>query len=414
MARAKGVRRFAAMLIGLAAALVLIEFGLRQFAPQGVVTDWVRYEAVPDAPGVGYRMRPNQWVPGRLGGPINALGLRGAAWPSGPRTLVLGDSFVFGAGVELPATFVERLNDTLDDRNVVNGGTPGYGTWREMAWLETYGDELDLDAVVLCVFEGNDFQDNLETRAPEVVGGVLFGPDAAQASAGRAWLNRLHIWRLLSRRVHKSQTSQGTKPSAAPAALQDLAAVPGLASSDASNGPASAASSAAVKRSEAVLDQFARLQAPRLAVYVPSDLQDQALARRIALCFDMTSLALEGITEWCVQRQVELRVVLIPDVLAVDAAQRERALVQNDDVELRTALAGGLDLYRPRRALAEWTAAQKLPFLDLTEPFRAATQSLLAADPRAEGLYLFGDSHWNAAGHQLAAERIAEWLRSVR
>ena len=39
MARAKGVRRFAAMLIGLAAALVLIEFGLRQFAPQGVVTD---------------------------------------------------------------------------------------------------------------------------------------------------------------------------------------------------------------------------------------------------------------------------------------------------------------------------------------------------------------------------------------
>ena len=402
MTLAKGIRRLGALLIGLVVALGLLEFGLRQFAPQGVVTDWVRYDAVPNAPGVGYRMRPNQWVPGRLGGPINALGLRGVAWPSGPRTLVLGDSFVFGAGVELSDTFVARLDAELDDRNMVNGGTPGYGTWREMAWLETYGDDLDLNAVVLCVFEGNDFQDNLETRAPEVVGGVLFGPDAAQASAGRAWLNRSHLWRLLSRRVHQPAASATARPGLPAGTDQGLSE------------NSSSVASAAAARSEAVLDQFARLQAPRLAVYVPPDLKDQALARRIALCFDMTSLALEGITEWCLQRNVELRVVLIPDVLAVDPAQRERALAQNDDPELRTALVGGIDLDRPRRALAEWTAAKGLDFLDLTERFREATEALLATNPRAEGLYLFGDSHWNQAGHELAATLIAEWLRGAR
>lgn len=371
--------------LGLALALGAAELGLRTFAPQGVVTDWVRYEAAPDP--VGYRMRPNQWIPGRLGGPINAHGLRGGAWTGdGPRTLVLGDSFVFGAGVPLADTFVARLDAGGDDE-VVNGGTPGYGTWRQMAWLERYGAELELDAVLLCVFEGNDFQDNLETRAPELAGGVLFGPAGAdeEVRAWRGWLSRSHVYRALTRRVMGAGASDASTPSVAAGG----------------DGPGF----------DAVLDQFARAQAPRLAVYTPDGLEDSALTRRIELCYAMTSLALDGVATWCAENGAELRVVLIPDVLAVDPQQRARALAQNADAELAVAINAGLDLGRPGRALAAWCAELGVPLLDLTPQFRARTAELLASEPDSEGLYLFGDSHWNARGHALAAKAIADWRK---
>ena len=43
-----------------------------------------------------------------------------------------------------------------------------------------------------------------------------------------------------------------------------------------------------------------------------------------------------------------------------------------------------------------------MPYADLT----AAVQS-----GAGEGLYLPNDSHWNAAGHRLVAERLVEFIR---
>lgn len=408
----KLAKRLGAAALGLGLAVVAAELGLRTLAPQGVVTDWVRYDAVPErgpdgtAIGVGYRMRPRQFVPGALGGPINGLGLRGEDWAArgaAGRVLVLGDSFVFGAGVAEGATFVAGLDRGLAAQ-VVNGGTPGYGTWRQMAWLETYGEELELDRVLLCVFEGNDFMDNLSTRAPDVVGGVLFGPaeDEGAPSAARAWLGRSHLWRALTKRRAASGGPE-PKPRRATAAN------------------AAVDESAAAARHASVLDAFARQQAPRLAAYVPADLDDSALTRRMELAFDMTELALDGIAAWCAARAVELDVVLIPDVLAVDPQQRARALAMNQDPELGAAFdearalghAEGVDLERPRAALRAWCAERGLDFLDLTPVFRARTAELRAADPNDEGLYLFGDSHWNVRGHALAAETIAPLLKGA-
>ena len=413
---AKLARRGGAVLLGLVLAACALELGLRWFAPQGVVTDWVRYEPAPGL--VGYRMRPHQWVPGPLGGPINGLGLRGAE-PAGdaPRRLVLGDSFVFGAGVGLEATFVERLDAVLPGE-VLNGGTPGYGTWRELAWLEQFGDALELDELVLCVFEGNDFQDNLELRAPALAGGVLFGPadGGAEPGALEALLVRSHVWRALTKR-----TRGGADRPAESQAAQ----------------PGGAASGAAAGRADAVLDAFARAQAERLVVYVPEALEAalaepgepngardlalgdaaQAVVRRVELGYAMTSLALVGVAEWCAERGVGLTVVLIPDVLGLDPDQRARALAQNTDAGLREALAAGLDLDRPRTALAAWCAELGVPLVDLAPAFRAEAAALReregSSEAGHEGLYLFGDSHWNARGHALAAELLAAALQGT-
>lgn len=59
----------------------------------------------------------------------------------------------------------------------------------------------------------------------------------------------------------------------------------------------------------------------------------------------------------------------------------------------------------PQR-IAAWAQEHNLPFLDLTSALRAA-----AADGRL--VYFLDDGHWNGEGHAVAAEQIAQWLRTA-
>jgi hypothetical protein len=158
-----------------------------------------------------------------------------------------------------------------------------------------------------------------------------------------------------------------------------------------------------------LLDAFAAHEASRLAVYLPESASESAFARRVGLSYDLTELALEGVAAWCARHDVGLRVVAIPDVLAVDSSLLERALAGGDFTELEGFDPAALDLDRPGRSLAGWCAKLGAPFLDLRPALVERTRELKASDPMSEGLYLFGDSHWNAAGHRLAAERIEAW-----
>ena len=84
-------------------------------------------------------------------------------------------------------------------------------------------------------------------------------------------------------------------------------------------------------------------------------------------------------------------------------------LVQIDDARWQAALAqldldaGGYDPDVPNRLLADILTERGIPVLDLTEPLR---QGLAGGDK----LYFPIDGHWTPAGHQLAAERLAEFL----
>jgi hypothetical protein len=118
---------------------------------------------------------------GFLGGPdrgivqINSLGLRGPELPRAKpdgvkRVLVLGDSFVFGVGVDEPNVFTSRLAMALDAgdprhrHEVVNMGVAGYSTDQELILFDELGPRLAPDVVVLVVCD-NDFQGNTEDFA---------------------------------------------------------------------------------------------------------------------------------------------------------------------------------------------------------------------------------------------------------
>ena len=99
---------------------------------------------------------------------INSRGLRDdeiAPAPVGTRQrlLFLGDSQVFGDGVEADETFVQGLEHGLRDVEAINAGVIGYGTDQQLLYYEREGAALkpNLIAVGLNAY---DLRDNISTR----------------------------------------------------------------------------------------------------------------------------------------------------------------------------------------------------------------------------------------------------------
>ncbi len=84
------------------------------------------------------------------------------------RILVVGDSMVFGSGgVESSDRFTDILEKSTRNVEVINAGTPGYGTDQEYQFLKMEGLKYHPDLVILCaVF--NDFTDSFTTVNPSI------------------------------------------------------------------------------------------------------------------------------------------------------------------------------------------------------------------------------------------------------
>ncbi len=113
---------------------------------------------------------------------INGQGLRAdadyaASHPGGRRILLVGDSFVFGIGVELQDTLGEQLERALnaDDSGgppveVVAAGVPSYGLDHYAGLIERWVPRLQPDLVLVALFPGNDLLDyELSQRDRKVV-----------------------------------------------------------------------------------------------------------------------------------------------------------------------------------------------------------------------------------------------------
>ena len=88
---------------------------------------------------------------------VNSRGYRGDEWPAPAATdvLVVGDSQVFGLGVEDDATFASRLAAT-SGRTVINAGVPTYGPREYLAVARELLVERKLASVVVVLNFVND------------------------------------------------------------------------------------------------------------------------------------------------------------------------------------------------------------------------------------------------------------------
>lgn len=95
----------------------------------------------------------------------NSKGLRDREYayertPGRRRILVIGDSFVWGYGVEQHETFPKVLEALLPNAEVINAGVAGYGTDQELLWLRSEGVRYRPDVVILLMCGNDDGENN--------------------------------------------------------------------------------------------------------------------------------------------------------------------------------------------------------------------------------------------------------------
>ena len=170
-----------------ALVLLALEFGSRIVAPQEHFNLRGLHETDPDR---SFRLAPNfhgieKSAEFSMVIDTNSLGLRDVEFPRTKppgtvRIIGLGDSFTFGAGVNLDQTYLKVLERRLNqqERNetiqVINAGVYGYGTEQEYLQLESLLP-LDPDVVLVGFFAGNDVRDAIFGPGHiKVIGGSLF------------------------------------------------------------------------------------------------------------------------------------------------------------------------------------------------------------------------------------------------
>ena len=86
---------------------------------------------------------------------INAQGYRGADWPAQPEIAVVGDSQVFGLGVEEDQTFSARLA-SVTGRSVANAGVPTFGPSEMLAITRELVAQQHPKVVIFTINLAND------------------------------------------------------------------------------------------------------------------------------------------------------------------------------------------------------------------------------------------------------------------
>ena len=125
----------------------------------------------------------------------NDRGFRGAAWPAlgADEVLVVGDSQVFGLGVEDDETFPARLAETTG-RTVLNAGVPTYGPHEMSAVVDEVLAERSVTDVVIVV---NILNDLFELGRPNAERHAVWdgwavrsetAPEHVIGFPGRSWL----------------------------------------------------------------------------------------------------------------------------------------------------------------------------------------------------------------------------------
>jgi len=205
--RSRATARAALSILAALFALSIAEAAVRVIAPQWTLTGFDFF--APDAE-LGWRLAPDysgelsNVVEYRVKVRTDALGLRTGSPQAGPIVLGLGDSFMFGFGVEADQSFLALAAREVGAR-AANAGTPSYGPCQESELGVRLLGELKPSVVVLSVFLGNDEQDALDgISRKRVDAGSLVSADW-QGSPARSLLHPLFLHSQLVRMVRFSR-----------------------------------------------------------------------------------------------------------------------------------------------------------------------------------------------------------------
>jgi stress-induced morphogen len=359
--------RLLLVVIGIGVPLLLAEATLR-VAGATLPGDYQTVSFAEAHPEFGRRNRPGagwkktseytSWIE------VNSKGLRGAEidYPKPPgefRILVTGDSFTFAEQVNQHETFTQLLEERLNSEQaglqyrVLNAGSNGWATANEAVYLTKEGVRFKPDVVIVALYLGNDVSDNYRRVATVSVAKEadlrLRGADSFEGP--RRVLRRSELYTVFESGVLAKLPIWGDDG--------------GSYSSD--------------RRAPRTLEEAQEAWA------ITEELLDR----------------MRDVTE---SQGARFMVLVVPSATAV--AQRGGTAVREtddeDEEESRDDIKPGFE--DPHGTLAELTERAGLISLDLLNELRRADNRI------KERLYYRQNAHWTAAGHQVAAEQLYEFL----
>lgn len=400
--------------------LGLIELALRAFAlklPPPILT--ARHDlglSAPDprwmeSPRYKQRLRPNlktycEWQHGDIvrmgflspdlfGGTLHRYpfatdteGFRNPAVRQQIDVAALGDSFVDAMTSPLEESWPARL-EQITGKKVQNYGTSSFGPQQELYVLQDYAIRHRPREVVLGYFAGNDLFDAERFDGWEH-GGDKPGEEATGWRLQKQYRRYEMLYLTTVARVALPKKEPG---SAARSIGADLHFDRGLYEIPTAQGP------------------------PLRFAFMPPYLQKLAASRaeiERSRGWELVRATLVRMQETCARHGSRLTVLFIPSKDEVYWPLVERSLGQD---ELQRSIdfissynhmpLQAADIRANRRAqnelMREFCAAAGISFLDLTP---ALEQAAAAGQP----VYFADDAHWNAAGHELAAQELTKFL----
>lgn len=372
--------KIAAILIGTLVALAAAEVVVRTFFPRRTIEVLTSFYPAMFTPSdeLPYRLRPN--FSGRLAQGefdtrirINNLGYRGDDFPAAKgdafRVLIAGDSFTFGWGVNdaeaYPATLQARLAAAMPERHpqVINAGFAAcYSPDTYYLYLKREGLQLAPDVIVIGLYIGNDLDNPAasenEWTAVDNEGLPLRIQNRETHVVGNVYMPRYVPFRYrvpVLNRLHLFQAIAD--------AWWELK--PRLTS----------LTTATVVHAQGEPETAV----PYIYRTSYAERTNEVLAR-VKTLLKASKARADG-------AGIPLYVMLIPE-----------------DLQMNPSAFDGLpaEIDKPQRLLKEFFDAAGIRHLDLLPWLRE----------RAAGrpIYFPGDRHWNALGHALAAERLADFL----
>ncbi len=363
--------------------------------------EFVGYFFEPD-PLLGWRMTPGRqaWFvkPGiRNWIRINSHGFRGPDIQpqkrlGAKRLMVLGDSFGVAIEVGEDEVFSRFLEQSLASTagegrqlDIVNASVGGYGTEQQVLYFQEQGAGLAPDIVLLAFHFGDDLIENSANLRAQIHWRLVKLPRPsirlsredsrlaldsmpANGSIIRAWQR---YWDYLPR-DHYAIVEQD---------------IPLARSSEAGR---------RLRRGLDVLATRWRKLRPR-RLYPDLEIFRKSPTPAVMSAWGRTTQLIENLKRQATAAKAELVVAGI--------CTKEQVLpgYLSTLVENVGETPGEFDGSEPNRRLAAAMASLQIPFLDLTPVFRRH------ADQRS--LFYESDLHWNRAGHHLAGETIARFLR---
>jgi hypothetical protein len=307
------------------------------------------------------------------GGMRNPGGYNDTLWvvpkaPGSRRIVALGDSFAYGI-VGYERNFLTLLEPLLGERlgqpvEIANLGLPELQPGDYLHLLHQEGLALQPDAIVVCLYAGNDFDRN-----------KLASWLTLQSYRVYEFARRVILWSAESQRRAREQAGAGATPSGA-------AAPPGTVLTD--------QPTFSPEAYQHILTGYASL------LRADGD-ADEGTRRRIV----STLAVLDRIV--ALARPLPIAIAVLPSELQVDSALQ-------DVVRAELGLArDALDLDRPFHLVADHFAGSGVLVIDLLPSIAAAHRAAPAYHPR--------DTHWNARGNEAAtaalADALAPWLRET-